>query len=406
MENNKIYLDNASTTMVNSEVLAEMMPFFNTVYGNPNSLHSFGREAKAAVDNARERIARGIGCKPDEIYFTSGATEANNWVLKGIAYASREAKKGNHIITSKIEHASILETCRELEKDGFKVSYLDVDKYGFVRLDQLLHEISADTILISIMAANNEVGTVQNIQAITNIANEKGVIFHTDATQAIGAINFNVKEMGIDALSLSSHKINGPKGVGALYLKKGINIKKFMLGGEQEKNMRAGTLNTPAIVGFGKAFEIATRDIIANSKKLRTLRDYFIREVQSKIDYVYLNGHSVQRLPNNVSLAFGMVEGESILFMLDMAGIAVSTGSACESGSVEPSHVLKAMNIPQDLAQGTVRFSLGKTTTKEQLDYVVEQLVDIIKKLRHMSPISKSQIGNVKKGDKKCIIKK
>ena len=219
-------------------------------------------------------------------------------------------------------------------------------------------------------------------------------------------INFNVKEMGIDALSLSSHKINGPKGVGALYLKKGINIKKFMLGGEQEKNMRAGTLNTPAIVGFGKAVEIATRDIIANSKKLRTLRDYFIREVQSKIDYVYLNGHSVQRLPNNVSLAFGMVEGESILFMLDMAGIAVSTGSACESGSVEPSHVLKAMNIPQDLAQGTVRFSLGKTTTKEQLDYVVEQLVDIIKKLRHMSPISKSQIGNVKKGDKKCIIKK
>ena len=404
--NNKIYLDNAATTMVNSEVMAEMLPYFNTVYGNASSLHSFGREAKAGIDLARDRIAKGIGCKPSEIYFTSGATEANNWILRGVAYACRDAKKGNHIITSKIEHPSILETCKNLEKDGFKVSYLDVDKYGFVRIDQLLHEISANTILISIMSANNEIGTVQNIQAITSIANEKGVPFHTDATQAIGAINFNVKEMGIDALSISAHKINGPKGVGALYIKKGLKINKFMAGGEQESDMRAGTLNTPAIVGFGKAVEIATRDIIANSKKLRTLRDYFVREVQSKIEYVFLNGHTVQRLPNNASLAFGMVDGESLMFMLDMAGIAVSTGSACSSGSIQSSHVLKAIGLAEDLAQGTVRFSLGKTTTKEEIDYVVEKLAEIVKKLRQMSPITKSQIGNVKKGDKKCTIKK
>ncbi len=394
----KIYLDNAATTMLNSEVLAEMMPYFNSIYGNASSLHSFGRDAKAAVDLARERIAKGIGCKPNEIYFTSGATEANNWILRGVANANRT--RGNHIITSKIEHPSILETCADLERQGFKVTYLDVDSYGFVRIDQLLHYLSKDTILISIMAANNEIGTIQNIQAIASIANEKGIPFHTDATQALGAINLNVQEMKIDAMSLSSHKIYGPKGVGALYIRSGLLVDRFMTGGEQESGRRAGTVNTPGIVGFGKAVEICTRDIVANSKKLKSLRDYFIRQVQQKIDMVYLNGHPVQRLPNNASLSFAMVEGESILFMLDMQGIAVSTGSACSSGSLQESHVLKALNIPADLIQGTVRFSLGKMTTKEDIDQTVDVLVSVIKKLRHISPVTKAQVGRLKKGDK------
>ena len=391
---NKIYLDNAATTQINSEVLAEMMPYFDSVYGNPSSLHSFGREAKAAVEKARAQVAKGIGCEPSEIYFTSGATEANNWALRGLAYAY--SKRGNHIITSKIEHPSILETCKQLESEGFKVTYLDVDKFGFVRLDQLLHYVDKNTILISIMAANNEIGTIQNIQAIANIAKEKGVLFHTDATQAIGAININTKEMGIDALSISSHKINGPKGVGALYLKKGITIQKFMFGGEQEKNLRAGTTNTPLVVGFGKAVELATMDIIPNAKKLSMLRNYFVKEVQNKIDQTFLNGHPIQRLPNNASISFGMVEGESLLFMLDMAGIAVSTGSACASGSLQESHVLKAIGLHSDLAQGTIRFSLSKSTTKAEIDYVVEELEKIIKKLRKISPITKAQVGKIK----------
>lgn len=403
--NRKIYLDNAATTAISSEVMAEMLPYFNSVYGNSNSLHSFGREAKAANELARERIAHAIGCEPSEIYFTSGATEANNWAIRGLAYANRD--KGSHIITSKIEHPSVLKTCVQLEREGFRVTYLDVDKQGFVRLDQLLHNLSGDTILISIMAANNEIGTIQNLQAIASIAKEKKVYFHTDATQAIGSVHINVKEMGIDALSMSGHKLYGPKGVGALYLKKGIAIQKLLWGGEQERNMRGGTTNTPAIVGFGKAVEIVTRDIVANGKKLRAMRDYLIRQIQSKIDMVYLNGHPVQRLPNNASLAFGKVEGESILMLLDMAGIAVSTGSACSSGSLEQSHVLQAIGLSPDLAQGTIRFSLAKTITKEEIDFVVEKLEEIIKKLRRMSPISKTQVGKLKKqGGEKCTIRK
>ena len=401
---NKIYLDNAATTPIHSEVLAEMMPYFDSVYGNASSLHSFGREAKAGVEKARERVAKGIGCDPSEIYFTSGATEANNWAIRGIAYAN--IKKGKHIITSKIEHPSVLEPFKQLAREGFKVTFLDVDKYGMVRLDQLLHEINSETTLISIMTANNEIGTIQNIQAIASIAQEKKIVFHTDATQAIGAIHINVQDMGIDALSMSSHKINGPKGVGALYLRKGVAIQKFMLGGEQEKNMRGGTMNTPAIVGFGQAIELATRDIIANAKKVSALRNYFVRELQSKIEMVYLNGHSIQRLPNNASVAFGMVEGESILFLLDMAGVAVSTGSACSSGSLQQSHVLQAIGLSPDLAQGTIRFSLSKSTTKEEIDYVVEQLEIILKKLRKISPITKAQVGKIKcQGDKLCTIK-
>ena len=392
---NKIYLDNASTTAINSEVLTEMMPYFNSVYGNPSSLHSFGRDANSAVQTARERIAKAIGCKPGEVFFTSGATESNNWALRGLAYAN--ANKGKHIITSKIEHKSILETCKQLEKEGFSVTYLDVDKYGLVRLDKLLHNINEDTILISIMAANNEVGTIQNIQAIANIAKEKGVIFHTDATQAIGSVNINVSEMGIDAMSLSSHKLYGPKGVGALYLKSGIPIQKFMQGGEQERNLRAGTLNTPAIVGFGKAVEIACRDIIANAKKMSNLRNYFMKEVLARIESTFINGHPIQRLPNNINISFGQVEGESIMFMLDMAGIAVSTGSACSSGLTEPSYVLEAMGLSPDLQKGAVRFTLSKSTTKDEIDTTLEELEKVIKKLRKISPVTKAQVGKMKK---------
>ena len=388
---NRIYMDNAATTPIHSEVLTEMMPVLTTDFGNPNSLHSFGREAKRYVDVARSRIAKALGCDDNEIYFTSGATESNNWAITGLAKANRH--KGNHIITSKIEHPSILETCKKLEREGYRVTYLDVDEMGMVRIDQLLHYLSADTILISIMAANNEVGTIQNLQAIANIAKEKNVIFHTDATQAVGAINLNVHEMGIDALSLSGHKLNGPKGVGALYVHNGVVITPFMNGGEQEFGLRAGTSNVAGIVGLGKAVEINTRDIITNSKKLRTLRDYFIREVTKNIDMTYLNGHPIQRLPNNINLSFGMVDGESLMCMLDLEGIAVSTGSACSSGSVETSHVLQAMGIAPDLAQGAVRFSLSKDITKEEIDYVVSKLVECVEKLRKISAMTKSQVG-------------
>ena len=388
---NRIYMDNAATTPLSSEVLAEMMPVLTTDFGNPNSLHSFGRDAKQYIDIARSRVARGLGCDDEEVYFTSGATESNNWAISGIARAYRH--KGNHIITTKIEHPSVLETCRKMERDGYRVTYLDVDETGLVRIDQLLHYIGADTILVSIMAANNEVGTIQNLQAIANIAKEKGVIFHTDATQAVGAINLNVHEMGIDAMSISGHKLNGPKGVGALYVSNRIIITPFMNGGEQEYGLRAGTSNVAGIVGLGKAVEIATRDILANSKKVRSLRDYFIAEVEKNIEMTYLNGHSIQRLPNNINLSFGMVDGESLMCMLDTYGIAVSTGSACSSGSTEASHVLVAMGIPADLVQGAVRFSISKSTTKEEIDFVVEKLVESVAKLRKISAMQKSQVG-------------
>ena len=389
----KIYLDNAATTPLSSEVLNEMMPYLTTSFGNPSAVHAYGREAKHALDVARERIAKGIGCDASEIYFTSGATEANNWVLYGIANANKN--KGRHIITSKIEHPSILNMCKRLENEGFKVTYLDVDKFGFVRLDQLIHHLDADTILVSIMAANNEVGTIQNLQTIANIVKEKGIIFHTDATQAVGAINLNVHDMGIDALSLSGHKLNGPKGVGALYVKKGIKIAPFMLGGEQENGLRAGTSNVPAIVGLGKAVEIATRDIITNNKKVRQLRDYFVTQIQKNIELTYLNGHAIQRLPNNVNISFGMVDGESVMMLLDLQGIAVSTGSACSVGSIKQSPVLKAMGLSKDLVQGAVRFTLSKSTTKAELDIVVNELVKIVQKLRKISPIGKGQVGTL-----------
>ena len=389
---NRIYLDNAATTFVSNEVLNEMLPYFTNIYGNPSSPHSFGREANAALDTARERIATAIGAKPNEIYFTSSATESNNWALLGVAeYYQNSDKK--HIITSQIEHPSILETCKYLESKGYKITYLPVDSDGLVSIAELLHNLNNDTLMVSVMAANNEIGTIQNLKAIAQTVKERGVIFHTDATQAIGAVNINVKEMGIDMLTLSGHKINGPKGIGALYIANNININPILHGGHQERELRAGTVNVPGAVGLGKACEIACRDIIINSQKLRRMRDYFVDKVMERIPYVKLNGHKFQRLPNSISLSFGMVEAEALMMMLDLEGIAVSVGSSCSTGSVEPSNVLKAIKLSPELAAGTIRITIPKSITKEDIDYVVEKLEAIVKKLRSMSPLTKSSIG-------------
>lgn len=384
----KVYLDNAATTYVSSEVLNEMMPCYNTIYGNSNSLHSFGRDADAMVDRARDKISKSINANSSEIYFTSGGTEANNWAIKGLAHAN--ANKGKHIIVSKIEHDSILESCKELENEGFEVTYLNVDSEGLVSVAELLHYIRKDTILVSVMTVNNEIGTIQNIKTLASIAHDNGAMFHTDAVQAIGHVQIDVKDMGIDALSMSAHKIYGPKGVGALYVRNGVHINKFMQGGNQEKGKRGGTVNVPGVVGFGKAVEVAVRDIIPNNQKLKTIRDYFLRNVMEKIEYVKYNGHPYQKVNNIVNLSFEMIDGESILMLLDMEGIAVSTGAACSSGSIEPSHVIRALGVSEDVARGAIRFSFAKSTTKDDIDYVVETLVKVIAKLRAISPITKT----------------
>ena len=384
----KVYLDNAATTYVSSEVLNEMIPCYNTIYGNSNSLHCFGRDAQALVDRARDKVAKAINAKNSEIYFTSGGTEANNWAIKGIARANQN--KGKHIIVSKIEHDSILESCKELEQEGFEITYLNCDSEGLVSAMELLHYIRNDTILVSVMAVNNEVGTIQNIKTLASIAHDKGALFHTDAVQAIGHIKIDVKDMGIDALSMSAHKIYGPKGVGALYVKNGVHIKSIIQGGTQEKGKRGGTVNVPSVVGFGKAIEIATRDMIANNQKLKTIRDYFVRNVMEKIPYVNYNGHPYQKVNNIVNLSFEMVEGESVLLMLDMEGIAVSTGSACATGSLETSHVIKAMGLGEEWSHSAIRFSFSKSISKDDVDYVVETLCKVIEKLRSISPITKT----------------
>lgn len=388
---NKIYLDNAASTFVSNEVLNEMMPYFTLQYGNPHSLHSFGRDANEALDTARERIAKAIGANPDEIYFTSGATEANNWALIGIAEKFAETGK-KHIITSQIEHPSILETCKYLETKGFKVTYLPVDADGLVSIAELLHNLNNDTFLVSIMSANNEIGTIQNIKAIAQTVKERGVLFHTDATQAIGAVNINVNEIGIDMLTLSGHKINGPKGIGALYIKNGVEIAPLIHGGHQERNLRGGTVNVAGAVGLGKACEITCRDIIVNGQKLKKMRDYFVDKVMREIPYVKLNGHKFQRLPNSISLSFGMIDGEALMMMLDLEGIAVSVGSACSVGSPEPSHVLKAIKLSPELASGTVRITISKNITKDDIDFVIQKISGIVKKLRAISPLTKSNI--------------
>lgn len=385
MEIRKVYLDNSATTFVGSDVLREMLPTFNASFGNPNSPNSYGREAHALVELARERVAKSIGAKASEIYFTSGGTESNNWAIKGIAHKLKE--KGNHIITSAIEHDSILNACKQLEGEGFKVTYLRPDENGIISIADLMHNIGKDTILISIMSANNELGTIQNIQALAHTAQEKGIVFHTDATQAYGAINFHVNDMCIDMMSISSHKIYGPKGVGALYIREGIELEPLLNGGEQENGMRGGTSNVPGIVGFGKACEIATRDMSINAHKIRSLKEHFIKKLTAEVPNFKINGHNYQRLQGVLSITFEGVDGEALTTLLDMKGIAVSTGSACNSGSHKPSYVLTAIGLDTIEAKSTIRISIGKSNTKEELDYVVLTIKDAVENLRAISPI-------------------
>ncbi len=387
----KIYLDNASTTYVSSEVLNEMMPCFNALYGNAGSLHSFGRSAMAIIDKARDRVKEGINAaKATEIYFTSGGTEADNMAILGVAHAY--SNKGKHIITSQIEHHAVLNACKELEKEGFEVTYLPVDQHGLVSLPDLLDAIRKDTILISIMAVNNEVGTIQNIKTIAKIAHDYDIIFHTDAVQAIGQIKIDVQDMEIDLMSISAHKIHGPKGVGALYVKSGIRFDPITFGGNQERGKRSGTENVPGIAGLGKAVEIATKNYLITNKKLKNIRDYFLDKLAENVEYYQINGHMHQKSNAILNISFYGIEGESLLMLLDLAGICVSTGSACTSKVLEPSHVLKAMKIPDDIAQGSIRFSFGTNISKADVDYVVEELAKAVNKLRAISPIQAGRI--------------
>lgn len=381
----RIYLDNAATTKTSQEVVDAMLPYFTENYGNASSIYEVGQRSKEAITAAREEIAKVLGAKTEEIYFTAGGSEADNWALKAAFEAY--SQKGNHIITTKIEHHAILHTCEYLEKKGAEITYLDVDENGLVNLDELQKAIRPETILISIMFANNEIGTIEPIKEIGMIAKEHGILFHTDAVQAFGQVPINVDEMNIDMLSSSAHKINGPKGIGFLYIRKGVKIRSFVHGGAQERKRRAGTENVPGIVGYGVAAKRAAETMEVRTAKERELRDYFIDRVLKEIPYVKLNGDSVKRLPNNINLSFRFVEGESLLIMLDMKGIAASSGSACTSGSLDPSHVLLAIGLPHEIAHGSLRLTLGEDTTKEDLDYTLEQLKEIIGKLRDLSPL-------------------
>lgn len=385
MGNRSVYLDHAATTAVKPEVLEEMIPYFTEKYGNPSSIYSIGRESKKAIDEARDKVAAALGAKPQEIFFTGSGTEADNWAIKGIAYTNRH--KGNHIITTAIEHHAVLHTCQYLESDGFEVTYLPVDKDGLVTPEQVRDAIKPNTILITIMFANNEIGTIQPIAEIGKIAREKGIYFHTDAVQAVGNIPINVEELNVDLLSLSAHKFYGPKGVGALYIRKGTKINSFIHGGAQERGRRASTESVANIVGMGKAIELATANLEEYNKKLIALRDRTIDEVMKKIPFVKLNGHREKRLPGNVNFSFEFIEGESLLLMLDMKGIAASSGSACTSGSLDPSHVLLAIGLPHEIAHGSLRITFGEENTDEDIDYLMKVLPDIVNRLREMSPL-------------------
>ena len=389
----RIYLDHNATTPVHPAVLKEMLAYLGEEYGNASSLHSFGRYAREAVENARLQVARLIGpVEPVDIVFTSGGTESDNFAVKGAAYARKD--KGRHIITSKIEHHAVLTTCEFLAKNGYEITYLPVDEYGLVDTQALKSAIRKDTILISIMFANNEVGTIEPVKDLAKIARENGILFHTDAVQALGKIEINVEEIGIDLLSVSAHKIYGPKGVGALYMNKKAKLTPLMHGGHHERNRRAGTENVAGIVGFGKACELAAAGMNAENKRIEALRDRLWQGINRDIKEVKLNGHPTLRLPNTLNVSFKYVEGESVLLNLDLKGIAASSGSACTSGSLEPSHVLSAMGVDPATAQGSVRFSLGSANTEEDIDRVVKELVPIIKKLRDMSPLYEEQRTN------------
>lgn len=374
------YFDNAATTRINEEVLKEMFPYLTKEYGNASSMYSIGRQSRRAIENARKQVAQLLNCKPQEIYFTSCGTESDNTALKGVAFKNKE--KGNHIITSKIEHPAILHTCQNLEKQGFEVTYLNVDEEGTIDLEQLNNSIKPSTILISIMLANNEIGTIEPIEQISYIAKKHNIIFHTDAVQACGNVPIDVQKMGIDMLSLSGHKINAPKGIGALYVKEGIEFETYMDGGHQEHSKRAGTENVAEIVGLGKACEMAKNNMEKHMKYLQNLRDYYISQVEEKIPDVKLNGSRKNRLPGNSNFSFKDIRGDELLLKLDEKGICASSGSACSTGSLEPSHVLTAIGLPQNLLDGTLRVTFGEDNTIEDVDYLVENLEQIIKKLR------------------------
>lgn len=374
------YFDNAATTKVKKEVLEAMLPYLNEQYGNPSSLYSLGRKAKTGIEKARKNVANLINCNPNEIYFTSSGTESDNTIIKQIAKKYKKNKK--HIITSKIEHPAVLHTCQVLEKEGFAVSYINVNKEGIIDLEELKRSIRNDTFLITIMSANNEIGTIQPIETIAKIAKIHNIIFHTDAVQACGNMPIDVKKMGIDALSLSGHKINAPKGVGALYVKNGIEFDKFMDGGHQERNKRGGTENVASIVGLGEACLIAKNNLEPHIKHLQELRDYYIKQVEEKIQFVKLNGAKSKRLPGNANFSFEFIDGSALLFKLDEKGICASSGSACTSGSSEPSHVLKAIGLPDNLSKGALRVSFGEENTKEDVDYLINSLIEIVNELR------------------------
>lgn len=386
----RVYLDYAATTPMKPEVLEAMLPHFQVQYGNPSSIHQFGRESKAVVEQARENIAKTINGDAHEIFFTAGGTEADNWAIKGVASALKS--KGKHIITSQIEHHAVLHTCEYLEKEGFEVTYLPVDEYGQIRLEDLKNAIRPDTILITIMFANNEIGTIQPIKEIGEIAKAHNIVFHSDAVQAYGSIQIDVKELGIDLLSLSAHKIYGPKGIGALYIKRGTKIHPLLHGGAQERKRRAGTENVPAIAGFGKAAEINLRDQAANVAHMKALRDRLEKGLMEKIPYMRLNGHPTMRLPGCLNVSIQYIEGEALLLSLDMVGIACSSGSACTSGSLDPSHVLLSIGLTHEIAHGSLRFTIGNHTTEEDIDYVIAELPPIVEKLRQMSPLYEAVI--------------
>ena len=378
-------MDNAATTRVTEPVFEAMRPYFGEIYGNPMSVHSFGREARKGVEEARRQVAAALNAEPSEIYFTGCGTESDNWAIRGAAYAN--LRKGKHLITTQIEHHAVLHTCEQLEREGFNVTYLPVDEFGVVRMDALKAAIRPDTTLISVMAANNEIGTIQPIEEIAKLAKERGILFHTDAVQAIGSLPFDVKAMGIDLLSLSGHKFHAPKGVGALYIRNGVRLQRLIQGGAQERTQRAGTENVASIVGLGKAIELAAGNIDRHNAQLATVRDRLIDRILAEIPYTRLNGHRTQRLPGNCNISFRFIEGESLLLALDLKGIAGSSGSACTSGSLDPSHVLLAIGLPHEIAHGSLRLSLSEENSIEQADRVVDALKEIVARLRSMSPL-------------------